>query len=448
LEDPESVNEGWERALKYSTPDGSRADAAHAYVQPLLEDGEDPNLHVLCESKVVRVLFDDNKRAVGVEYITNPAYQAQTNLTQTPNLTIKATKLVVVSAGACGTPQVLERSGVGNPSILKAVGVPVVAEVPGVGENYDDHTLIIYPFATNLGPDDTLDQCTSGSVSAQEYTNKGMIGWNGCDTHGKFRPTEEEVQALGPAFKSAWEKDYKSQPNRPLMMSATLAGFLGDHSTVPAGQYFSTAAYFAYSYSRGYLHITGPNYEDQIDFDPGYLSDKDGLDVAMNIWAYKRLPKIMRSTSMFTGELQIAHPMFPEGSAAACVNDVDSKSVVADPKYTAEDDKAIEKFIRGNVVSQHHGRKSAPGCNHMRCGPVKRTSSSIRRPRHLLTLLPNTLGILLALPRHSQDGAKRAKRCRGREAQRLRRHGPQGHRSVDRSRNGSCEHQQHRLCGR
>ncbi|KAK5173083.1 uncharacterized protein LTR77_003205 [Saxophila tyrrhenica] len=359
LQDPTSVNNGWERAMKYSTPEGDRADSAHAYIHPLLEDGKHINLHVLCESKVVRVLFDDNKRAVGVEYMPNPAYQPQTGVGEPPKFSVKARKLVVVSCGACGTPQVLERSGVGNPDILKKANVPVVADVPGVGENYDDHTLVGYTITTNLGPDDTQDAFATGRASAEDRRAKGMLGWNGCDTHGKFRPTEEEVEALGSDFKEAWDRDYKDQPNRPLMMAATLAGNMGDPTLVPAGQYFSIAAYSAYSYSRGYLHITGPDWHDPIDFDPAYLSDKHNLDLKMNIWAYKRLRTIMRTTSMYTGELQFMHPVFPEGSEAACVSATDAKSVVASPKYTAEDDKAIEKFLRERVGSCWHSLGTA-----------------------------------------------------------------------------------------
>jgi alcohol oxidase len=54
-----------------------------------------------------------------------------------------ARKLVVVSAGALGTPQILERSGVGHPVILNKLGIPVVSDLPGVGENYQDHQLSI-----------------------------------------------------------------------------------------------------------------------------------------------------------------------------------------------------------------------------------------------------------------------------------------------------------------
>ena len=224
LQDPDQVNNGWERAMGYVSPEGVRADAAHAYLHPLLSDGKHPNLHVLCESKVNRVLFDEDKRAVGVEYLPNPAYQPQTNLSNPSRFTVKARKLVVVSCGACGTPSVLERSGVGRADTLKKASVPLVADVPGVGNNYDDHTLIFYPFTTNLEPEDTQDAFWTGKISREEARKTGRLGWNACDVHWKLRPTEEEVAEFPAELKAVWERDFKNMPNRPFMMGATVTG--------------------------------------------------------------------------------------------------------------------------------------------------------------------------------------------------------------------------------
>lgn len=95
--------------------------------------------------------------------------------------TIRAKKLVVVSAGALGTPQILERSGVGSSEILKKLNIPVVADVPGVGENYQDHHLLLYPYKSNLDENETLDGFLSGRkdfVKALEAKDP-MLGWNG-----------------------------------------------------------------------------------------------------------------------------------------------------------------------------------------------------------------------------------------------------------------------------
>lgn len=224
LQDPEKINNGVERCMKYVTTDGRRADAAHAYIHPLLEDGKHPNLHVLCESKVVRVLFNEDKRAVGVEYISNPALQPATNLSLQKRMKVLARKLVVVSCGALSTPSVLERSGVGSGEVLAKASVPLVAEVPGVGQNYDDHQLVLYTYTTNLAPEDTNDVFWRGDMPLEEAAQSGHLPWTANDVHGKFRPTDAEVAALGPEFQATWDRDFKNQPNRPLTMMATMSG--------------------------------------------------------------------------------------------------------------------------------------------------------------------------------------------------------------------------------
>lgn len=95
--------------------------------------------------------------------------------------TIKARKLVVVTAGALGTPQILERSGVGNPELLKKLDIPVIADVPGVGENYQDHHLLLYPYKSNLDPEETLDGILSGRKDFVKALGEKdpMLGWNG-----------------------------------------------------------------------------------------------------------------------------------------------------------------------------------------------------------------------------------------------------------------------------
>ncbi|KAK5729213.1 hypothetical protein LTR15_002355 [Elasticomyces elasticus] len=138
LQDTVPGHLGFERAAKTISTDGKRLDAATAYVHPLLNDGNHPNLHVLCESKVNRVLFDGNKRAIGVEYTPNPEYMVISSSTERPRITVKARKMVVVSCGALGSPLVLERSGVGSPDVLKQASIPLVADVPGVGSNYQE----------------------------------------------------------------------------------------------------------------------------------------------------------------------------------------------------------------------------------------------------------------------------------------------------------------------
>lgn len=218
-----NTNNGFERWLRYVCKDGKRQDTAHRYLHPKLDDKEKyPNLNVIVEAKVLRVVVDpETKEAVGVEYTPNPDFQcAGISLTQHPVHMVKARKLVVVSCGACGTPAVLERSGLGDPKILERAGVPVVENIPGVGKDYQDHHLVLYPYRTNLQPDETLDGILSGRTDATELIEKKdkLLGWNSIDISAKLRPTEADVAALGPKFQAKWDKDFKNHANRPLML--------------------------------------------------------------------------------------------------------------------------------------------------------------------------------------------------------------------------------------
>ncbi|KAH8661137.1 hypothetical protein BGZ61DRAFT_485491 [Ilyonectria robusta] len=325
LQTLDAIN-GVERWLRTVSKDGKRQDTARVYLHDKLNGSDYPNLHVLTESKVVRVLLDGQKRAVGVEYTPNPEFQAAVGPTQHPKLTVKARKLAVVSCGACGTPPVLERSGLGDPEILKRAGVPVTVNLPG----------------------------KPGGPSGVDQQEGQSLVWNSIDISSKLRPTEADVAALGPDFHAAWDRDFKNALDRPLTLMGLVSCFLGDSSTVPEAQYLTVGNYTAYPYSRGHVHITGPEVDDPQDFDVGYLNDAHDIDLKKQLWAYKKQRAIMRRTAMYRGEVAAGHPRFPAGSAAACVDLDEPLRDVQDLEYSAEDDKAIEQWIRENVGTTWH----------------------------------------------------------------------------------------------
>lgn len=184
-------NNAVERYLRYVGPNGRRSDAAHTYIHPKLRSGKYPNLHVLVEKQVIRVLFDENKRAVGVEYQTNPKFMANpeflNNGYASPR-SVRARKMVVVSAGAIGTPLILERSGVGDQKILKGAGVSVVEDLPGVGNDYQDHHLTLYSYRTNLSPRETINGFSDGRFDIQNAISESdeLLGTNAMDARKFF----------------------------------------------------------------------------------------------------------------------------------------------------------------------------------------------------------------------------------------------------------------------
>lgn len=349
--------------LRYSSPEGKRQDSAHCYLHPLLRDGKHPNLHVLVETQVVRVLFDEDKRATGVEFIPNPDFHPTVAPLKdgSPAQTVRARKLVVLSTGAIGTPGVLERSGIGAKDILAKAGVPLVADVPGVGAGYEDHHLVFWPYRTSLGPGETNDAIVTGRIDRATAIaeNQRRLGWNFVDAAVKARPSEQDVAKFDTHFRAAWDRDFASRPERPLLFFTLVETLLGDPSKAPAGQYVSPAIYTAYPYSRGHVHITGPSLSDPLDFDLGIFTDEGDVDLKKQVWGYKKHREIMRRTAFYRGEVAASHPKFPAGSKTACVEleigDVyDPDAVVADIEYSAEDDKAIEECLREAIGTCWH----------------------------------------------------------------------------------------------
>jgi alcohol oxidase len=172
------------------------------------------------ETQVGKVLFD-GKRAVGVEVRANPKTQSD-SLTQT----IKARKLVVLSAGALASPLILESSGLGDSDILKAANIPIITPIPGIGKNYQDHHLLSYSYKSNLEPHETFDDIFGGRVDIEQMiqTKDPRLGWNGQEVTCKIRPSEAEATALGPEFEAAYKRDFLGHPDKPLALMSFLSG--------------------------------------------------------------------------------------------------------------------------------------------------------------------------------------------------------------------------------
>ncbi|HKR99134.1 MAG TPA: choline dehydrogenase [Candidatus Dormibacteraeota bacterium] len=113
---------------------GRRLSAARAYLHPVMSR---PNLDVLTMRLASRVVFEGS-RAVGVEVI----HRGRAH-------TVRA-KEVILCGGAIASPQLLQLSGVGNASELGALGVKVVHELPGVGENLQDHLEVYVQYGSKL----------------------------------------------------------------------------------------------------------------------------------------------------------------------------------------------------------------------------------------------------------------------------------------------------------
>jgi len=111
---------------------GRRWSASTAYLHPVL--GKRKNLEVICGALATKILFS-GKRAVGVEFLKGDRLRRVT------------AGEVICCGGAFNSPQLLQLSGIGDPEILKSAGVEAIHDLPGVGQNLQDHLEVYVQFA-------------------------------------------------------------------------------------------------------------------------------------------------------------------------------------------------------------------------------------------------------------------------------------------------------------
>jgi len=116
--------EGFGPMDRTTTADGRRCSTSLAYLDCARQR---PNLTVHTRALADRVLFE-RQRAIGVAYLQGDQLRQA-----------RARREVIVSNGAIASPQLLLRSGVGNADELRAIGIAPVVDLPGVGENLQDH---------------------------------------------------------------------------------------------------------------------------------------------------------------------------------------------------------------------------------------------------------------------------------------------------------------------
>jgi choline dehydrogenase len=110
--------------LQFTARGGRRCSVAEAFLGRVRSN---PRLRVVTGAQVNRVLLE-NKRAVGIEYMRDGRKQI-----------LRCTHEVLLAAGALASPKVLMLSGIGPADQLKRLGIPVLVDLPGVGQNLHDH---------------------------------------------------------------------------------------------------------------------------------------------------------------------------------------------------------------------------------------------------------------------------------------------------------------------
>lgn len=251
--------------FQYTVKNGRRMSSARAFLHPANRTRR--NLDVYANTTVSRILVE-RQRAVGIEIIENNARK-----------TIRATREVIVSAGAFNSPKLLLLSGIGPADELRPLNVPVVHDLPGVGKGLQDHldAATLYRASTPL----TYDR---DAVFPRKYVHgaryllfrSGPVSSSGCEAvaYTKSEPGLEQPD-ISVHFLPAWviEHGFKKETGSGIT--------LHNNNMRPL--------------SRGEVKLASSDPRDAPLIDPNYMADP--VDVRKMIACVRIGREIMESTA-------------------------------------------------------------------------------------------------------------------------------------------------------
>ncbi|MEW9900899.1 choline dehydrogenase [Chitinivorax sp. PXF-14] len=254
---------------------GERCSAAQAYLRPIRNR---PNLNIITDAHATRVIFE-GKRAVGVEYRRGGRVSVA-----------KASREVVLSGGAFGSPQLLMLSGIGRAEHLSGLGIPVVHDLPGVGQNLQEHPdyIMLYKSPSK----DVLGITPSGVMHA-------MREWRRYQKERTGMFTSNFAEAGG---------FIKSDPHLaiPDLQWHFVIGMVEDHARkVRFGYGYSCHVCILRPKSRGEVTLASRDPYANPLIDMGYYRDESDLDAMVK--AFKITRKVMEAPALapVRGEEQV-----------------------------------------------------------------------------------------------------------------------------------------------
>lgn len=246
---------------------GERCSAAAAYLFPVM--GSRPNLTIITKAHATKVLFE-GKRATGVEYrIGKKTHRAM------------AGKEVILSGGAFNSPQLLQLSGVGRAQDIRPHGIEMIHELPGVGQNLQDHLDFILGYKTK--DTDNFGIGLAGTIGLTKHIFK----WRKDGTGMIATPFAE-----GAAF-------LKTDPSldRPDIQLHFVISVVDDHARkLHMGYGFSCHVCAVRPHSRGEVFLQSADPMAAPGIDPKFLSDERDLETTIK--GAKMTRDILQSQAM------------------------------------------------------------------------------------------------------------------------------------------------------
>ncbi|KAJ6615857.1 aryl-alcohol oxidase precursor [Mycena sp. CBHHK59/15] len=270
---------GW---LQSTINGGQRSSAATSYLGPNFMSR--PNLHVLVNAHVTRIIqtgVDQRKPAFrAVEFV-----QTETG----PRTKVTASKEVVLSAGAIGTPQILLLSGIGAVKDLAALGIKSIVNNPSVGRNLSDHPLLINTwFVNSTGTFDSITRnatLAAADVAFWEATQTGLLVDSPLAHLVWSRVPDGSFSVVDPA----------AGPNTAHYELLFANGWVRFDPMPAAGNFMTIVTAVTAPSSRGALTLNTANPFDQPNINPNLLGTD--FDVFVMTEAVKAAQKFLQAKS-------------------------------------------------------------------------------------------------------------------------------------------------------
>lgn len=221
--------------------------------------------------------------------------------TQGFEYTLSANKEVILSAGVFGSPQLLQVSGVGPADLLTELGIPVVADLPGVGQNMQDHIYFGVAHAVNGITLSSLNDPAFAAAAAEEFNDHAggiysnpttdTIGWEKVPEPLRSRMSNSTLGVL-----STYPADW------PEVEYISLGAFVGNQEDSRHGDpkdgknYGSLAVALCTPRSRGTVKITSANTYDAPEINPNFLVNQADRDVV--VAGFKRAREFWNTDAM------------------------------------------------------------------------------------------------------------------------------------------------------
>ena len=262
-----------------------RASAARTYLHPALKR---PNLQLVTHALVHRIVFDGN-RAVAVEFSRGGGPDGAVERAE-------ARREVILSAGAIGSPHILQLSGVGDPDHLGKIGVPVVHALPGVGRNMQDHytARVSYPVVgAQTANERSRGLPLAGEVLRWLVSGKGMLTYS-------------------PSLVAASVKVLEESATPDVQVTFAPGSFKGGQiGALDEKPGLSAGAWQMRPLSRGYVEARSNRPGDMPAINPRYLSEESdrraivgGLRFARRLFAAPALSRFVREETLPGAHLQ------------------------------------------------------------------------------------------------------------------------------------------------